>query len=102
MLSGILHLKLQGNNTPYHLGNNLTIICRDVATVSRDGIVKIVRHFSAERELFKGVDQMLDRLLAVFADSGKSIRAKAMKSLTIVVEADPSMLGDVSIPLYSE
>jgi cohesin loading factor subunit SCC2 len=66
-------------------------------TISRDGIIKVVRYFASHRALLKSFDILYNHLLSVLAENGKAVRTKAMKALTIVVEADPGLLGDVRI-----
>ena len=77
---------------------HLTLLCSDV-TITRDGVLKIGRSLAAQRGQHKAFNAVLNNLLSVLSEPQRSCRAKAMRALTAIVEADSSILGDVSIPL---
>ncbi len=63
--------------------------------ITREGVQKIGRTLAVQRGQRKVFDVILNQLLAVLGESQRSSRAKAMRSLTTLVEADADILADV-------
>ncbi|KAL2977038.1 hypothetical protein AAZX31_13G042900 [Glycine max] len=74
------------------------IIVRDSGTVSsiltRDSIKKITSALGQNSSFCRGFDKILHTLLASLMENSPVIRAKALKAVSIIVEADPEVLGD--------
>ncbi|KAE9612620.1 putative chromatin regulator PHD family [Lupinus albus] len=74
------------------------IIVRDSATVSsmltRDSIKKITLALGQNSSFCRGFDKILHVLLASLRENSPVIRAKALRAVSIIVEADPEVLGD--------
>lgn len=75
----------------------LTIFLRPEPTLSRDGIMKIIRYLATKAPLFKAFDSMLSRTLVLLNQPLATFRSKALKSLHSILEADASILGEVRI-----
>jgi hypothetical protein len=60
-------------------------------------VLNIGRSLAAQRGQHKAFDAVLNNLLSVLSEPQRSCRAKAMRALTAIVEADSNILGDVSI-----
>ncbi|RDX75201.1 Sister chromatid cohesion protein SCC2, partial [Mucuna pruriens] len=74
------------------------IIVRDSGTVSsmltRDSIKKITLAMGQNSSFCRGFDKILHTLLASWRENSPVIRAKALRAVSIIVEADPEVLGD--------
>eukprot|EP00256_Glycine_max_P058781 XP_014627015.1 sister chromatid cohesion protein SCC2 [Glycine max] len=74
------------------------IIVRDSSTVSsiltRDSVKKITSALGQNSSFCRGFDKILHTLLASLRENSPVIRAKALKAVSIIVEADPEVLGD--------
>ncbi|KAK7266529.1 hypothetical protein RIF29_19175 [Crotalaria pallida] len=74
------------------------IIVRDSANVSsmltRDSIKKITLALGQNSSFCRGFDKILHVLLASLRENSPVIRAKALRAVSIIVEADPEVLGD--------
>ncbi|TKY50194.1 Nipped-B protein [Spatholobus suberectus] len=74
------------------------IIVRDSGTVSsmltRDSIKKITLALGQNSSFCRGFDKILHTLLASLRENSPVIRAKALRAVSIIVEADPEVLGD--------
>ncbi|XP_047165717.1 sister chromatid cohesion protein SCC2 isoform X1 [Vigna umbellata] len=74
------------------------IIVRDSGAVSsmltRDSIKKITLALGQNSSFCRGFDKILHTLLASLRENSPVIRAKALKAVSIIVEADPEVLGD--------
>ncbi|OMO73252.1 Zinc finger, PHD-type [Corchorus capsularis] len=73
-------------------------IVRDSSTVSslllRDSIKKIALALGQNNSFSRGFDKILYLLLASLRENSPVIRAKALRAVSIIVEADPEVLGD--------
>ncbi|XP_061369299.1 sister chromatid cohesion protein SCC2 isoform X2 [Gastrolobium bilobum] len=82
------------------------IIVRDSGTVSsmltRDSIKKITLALCQNSSLSRGFDKILHMLLASLMENSPVIRAKALRAVSIIVEADPEVLGDKRVQLAVE
>eukprot|EP00727_Mastigamoeba_balamuthi_P008825 m51a1_g4565 putative nipped-b-like protein (1403) ;mRNA; f:124915-130119 len=63
-------------------------------TLPREQTARICRDLSSRRPLVASFDGQLCQILRTLADPQITVRAKAMKALTLVVESDPSILAD--------
>ncbi|KAK7316299.1 hypothetical protein VNO77_35233 [Canavalia gladiata] len=74
------------------------IIVRDSGTVSsmltRDSVKKITLALGQNSSFSRGFDTILLMLLASLRENSPVIRAKALRAVSIIVEADPEVLGD--------
>ncbi|XP_027357770.1 sister chromatid cohesion protein SCC2 [Abrus precatorius] len=74
------------------------IIVRDSGTVSsmltRDSSKKITLALGQKSSFCRGFDKILHMLLASLRENSPVIRAKALRAVSIIVEADPEVLGD--------
>ncbi|KAJ1519897.1 hypothetical protein ONE63_004137 [Megalurothrips usitatus] len=59
----------------------------------------ITRFLASKRQFSQSFDAYLKQILRVLTETSIAIRTKAMKCLTMVVEADPSVLGRVDMQL---
>ncbi|XP_020223012.1 sister chromatid cohesion protein SCC2 [Cajanus cajan] len=77
------------------------IIVRDSGTVSsmltRDSIKKITLALGQNSSFCRGFDKIIHTLLTSMRENSPVIRAKALKAISIIVEADPEVLGDKRI-----
>ncbi|KAL1338205.1 sister chromatid cohesion protein SCC2 [Arachis hypogaea] len=83
----------------YHLARMKSrIIVRDSSTISstltRDSIKKITLILGQNSSFCRGFDKILHVLLASLRENSPVIRAKALRAVSIIVEADPEVLGD--------
>jgi cohesin loading factor subunit SCC2 len=66
----------------------------DFAPLSRDAVFRISRALGQQRPLARGFDKILERLLVSLTENSPTPRAKALRAVSAVVEADPGVLGD--------
>ena len=59
----------------------------------------ISQYLASKRSFSQSFDRYLKQILQVLAESSIAIRTKAMKCLTMIVEADPSVLGRVDMQM---
>ncbi|XP_050381632.1 sister chromatid cohesion protein SCC2 isoform X1 [Argentina anserina] len=83
----------------YYLARlNSKAIVRDSGTVfsllTRDLIKQITLVLGRNTSFARGFDKILHLLLASLRENSPVIRAKALRAVSIVVEADPEVLGD--------
>ncbi|CAN6574662.1 unnamed protein product [Malus baccata var. baccata] len=73
-------------------------IVRDSGTVfsllTRDSVKKITLALGQKNSFSRGFDKILHLLLASLMENSPVIRAKALRAVSIIVEADPQVLGD--------
>ncbi|KAL9157838.1 hypothetical protein ABFS82_08G029700 [Erythranthe guttata] len=73
-------------------------ILRDFSSFSsfltRDSVKKITLALGQNSSFARGFDKILQVLLASLRENSPGIRAKAMRAVSIIVEADPEVLGD--------
>lgn len=62
----------------------------------------VARYLSSQRPFAKSFDIYLTQILRVLSETAVAVRTKAMKCLTAVVEADPSILARVSDAKFVE
>ncbi|XP_057824377.2 sister chromatid cohesion protein SCC2 isoform X1 [Cryptomeria japonica] len=62
--------------------------------LSRNAITKISAALGQQRSLARGFDKILDILLASLQENSPTPRAKALRAVSAIVEADPGVLGD--------
>ncbi|CAN0258693.1 unnamed protein product, partial [Laminaria digitata] len=63
-------------------------------TLANDGTLRLCRRLVVERELCsRGLDAILGRLLALLRDPSTSLRARALKRLAGIVDADGSLMA---------
>ncbi|KAF3444847.1 hypothetical protein FNV43_RR14540 [Rhamnella rubrinervis] len=81
-------------------------IVRDSGTVSslltRDSVKKITLALGQNSSFSRGFDKILHMLLASLRENSPVIRAKALRAVSIIVEADPEVLGDDRVRLAVE
>ncbi|CAL5185968.1 unnamed protein product [Lathyrus oleraceus] len=81
-------------------------IIRDSATVSsmlaRDSIKKITLALGQKSSFCRGFDKIFHTLLVSMKENTPIIRAKALRAVSIIVEADPEVLGDKLVQLSVE
>ncbi|KAI4346656.1 hypothetical protein L6164_007534 [Bauhinia variegata] len=81
-------------------------IVRDSGTLSsmltRDLIKKITLSLGQNSSFCRGFDKILHMLLASLRENSPVIRAKALRAVSIIVEADPEVLGDKRVQLAVE
>eukprot|EP01105_Mastigella_eilhardi_P004786 TRINITY_DN1643_c0_g1_i1.p1 TRINITY_DN1643_c0_g1~~TRINITY_DN1643_c0_g1_i1.p1 ORF type:complete len:1737 (-),score=481.30 TRINITY_DN1643_c0_g1_i1:787-5571(-) len=65
--------------------------------IPEDRVKDVLRYLAAQRALLKGADNVLYRVLFSLSSPKITIRARAMKALTTIVEADPDTLGDAHV-----
>ncbi|KAK7271858.1 hypothetical protein RJT34_28101 [Clitoria ternatea] len=74
------------------------IIVRDSGAVSsrlkRDSIKRVTLALGQNSSFCRGFDKILHMLLASLRENSSAIRAKALRAVSIIVEADPEVLGD--------
>ncbi|KAH9304417.1 hypothetical protein KI387_008821 [Taxus chinensis] len=64
------------------------------APLSRNVITRISAALGQQRSLARGFDKILDILLASLQENSPTPRAKALRAVSAIVEADPGVLGD--------
>lgn len=64
------------------------------APLSRNVIARISAALGQQRSLARGFDKILDTLLASLQENSPTPRAKALRAVSAIVEADPGVLGD--------
>ncbi|KAL0647848.1 hypothetical protein Bca4012_046139 [Brassica carinata] len=82
-----------------------SIIRNSGATTSfltRDAIKKITLALGLNSSFSRGFDKILHMLLASLRENSPIIRAKAMRAVSIIVEADPEVLCDKRVQLAVE
>ncbi|KAH9298518.1 hypothetical protein KI387_030200, partial [Taxus chinensis] len=67
------------------------------AGLSRGVITRISTALVQQSALARGFDKILDRLLASLQESSPTLRAKALRAVSTIVEADPGVLGDTHV-----
>ncbi|CAJ2665786.1 unnamed protein product [Trifolium pratense] len=76
-------------------------IIRDSGTVSsmltRDSIKKITLALGQKSSFSRGFDKIFHTLLVNLKENSPVIRAKALRAVSIIVEADPEVLGDKQV-----
>ncbi|XP_044468075.1 sister chromatid cohesion protein SCC2-like [Mangifera indica] len=81
-------------------------IVRQSGTVSsllmRDSIKKITIALGQNNSFSRGFDKILQVLLASLRENSPIIRAKALRAVSIIVEADPEVLSDKRVQLAVE
>ncbi|XWS40976.1 hypothetical protein CRYUN_Cryun17cG0041500 [Craigia yunnanensis] len=81
-------------------------IVRDSGTVSslfvRDSVKKIALALRQNNSFSRGFDKILYLLLASLRENSPVIRAKALRAVSIIVEADPEVLGDKRVQVAVE
>ncbi|XP_022750718.1 sister chromatid cohesion protein SCC2-like isoform X2 [Durio zibethinus] len=81
-------------------------IVRDSGTVSslliRDSVKKIALVLGQNNSFSRGFDKILCLLLVSLRENSPVIRAKALKAVSIIVEADPEVLGDKRVQVAVE
>nr|CAD7424434.1 unnamed protein product [Timema monikensis] len=83
---------------PFHNGRKNRQTDKVLQTyIDYDSAELICRYLASKRPFSKCFDVYLKQILLVLAESSIAIRTKAMKCLTMVVEADPSVLGRVDM-----
>lgn len=83
----------------YHLARlKSKAIVRDTSsssvTLTRDVVKKITFALGQNSSFSRGFDKILQVLLASLRENSPVIRAKALRAVSIIVEADPEVLGD--------
>lgn len=64
------------------------------SSLTRNSIKKITLALGQHRSFSRGFDKILHLLLASLREGSPVIRAKALRAVSIIVEADPEVLGD--------
>ncbi|XP_022774564.1 sister chromatid cohesion protein SCC2-like isoform X2 [Durio zibethinus] len=81
-------------------------IVRDSGTVSslflRDSVKKIALALGQNNSFSRGFDKILYLLLVSLRENSPVIRAKALRAVSIIVEADPEVLGDRRVQVAVE
>ncbi|XWS30178.1 hypothetical protein CRYUN_Cryun24cG0095400 [Craigia yunnanensis] len=81
-------------------------IVRDSGTVSslflRDSVKKIALALGQNNSFSRGFDKILYLLLVSLRENSPVIRAKALRAVSIIVEADPEVLGDKRVQVAVE
>ncbi|KAH6830353.1 PHD finger family protein [Perilla frutescens var. hirtella] len=62
--------------------------------LTRDSVKKVTLALGQNSSFARGFDKILQVLLASLRENSPVIRAKAMRAVSIIVEADPEVLGD--------
>ncbi|XP_057769612.1 sister chromatid cohesion protein SCC2 isoform X2 [Salvia miltiorrhiza] len=62
--------------------------------LTRDSVKKVTLALGQNNSFARGFDKILQVLLASLRENSPVIRAKAMRAVSIIVEADPEVLGD--------
>lgn len=81
-------------------------IVRDSGAVSslltRDSVKKITLALGQKNSFSRGFDKILHLLLASLRENSPVIRAKALRAVSIIVEADPEVLGEKRVQVAVE
>ncbi|KZV25012.1 nipped-B-like protein [Dorcoceras hygrometricum] len=64
------------------------------SSLTRDSVKKLALALGQNSSFARGFDKILQVLLASLRDNSPTIRSKAMRAVSIIVEADPEVLGD--------
>uniref|UniRef100_A0A6N2N2B1 Sister chromatid cohesion protein n=1 Tax=Salix viminalis TaxID=40686 RepID=A0A6N2N2B1_SALVM len=91
----------------YHLTRlKSNLIVRDSGTafslLTRDSAKKIALALGQNSSFCRGFDKILHMLLASLRENSPIIRAKALRAVSIIVEADPEVLRDKRVQLAVE
>lgn len=91
----------------YHLTRlKSNLIVRDSGTafslLTRDSVKKIALALGQNSSFCRGFDKILHMLLASLRENSPVIRAKALRAVSIIVEADPDVLRDKRVQLAVE
>ncbi|GKV08789.1 hypothetical protein SLEP1_g20372 [Rubroshorea leprosula] len=70
--------------------------------LTRDSVKKITLALGQNNSFARGFDKILNMLLASLRENSPVIRAKALRAVSIIVEADPEVLGDKRVQLAVE
>ncbi|XP_022144453.1 sister chromatid cohesion protein SCC2 isoform X2 [Momordica charantia] len=70
--------------------------------LTRDSVKKITLALGQNNSFSRGFDKILHLLLASLRENSPVIRAKALRAVSIIVEADPEVLGDNRVQLAVE
>ncbi|XP_022998261.1 sister chromatid cohesion protein SCC2 isoform X2 [Cucurbita maxima] len=70
--------------------------------LTRDSVKKITLALGQNNSFSRGFDKILHMLLASLRENSPVIRAKALRAVSIIVEADPEVLGDKRVQLAVE
>lgn len=70
--------------------------------LARDSVKKITLALGQNNSFARGFDKILNMLLASLRENSPVIRAKALRAVSIIVEADPEVLGDERVQLAVE
>ncbi|KAK4393180.1 Sister chromatid cohesion protein SCC2 [Sesamum angolense] len=68
--------------------------CSFSSFLTRDSVKKITLALGQNSSFARGFDKILQVLLASLRENSPVIRAKALRAVSIIVEADPEVLGD--------
>ncbi|KAL6498572.1 hypothetical protein OROHE_026513 [Orobanche hederae] len=68
--------------------------CSSSSFLTRDTMKKITLALGQNSSFARGFDKILQVLLASLRENSPVIRAKALRAVSIIVEADPEVLGD--------
>ncbi|TXG57919.1 hypothetical protein EZV62_015748 [Acer yangbiense] len=98
--------KSQQKSTYYLARLKSKAIVRDSGIVSslltRDSVKKITLALGQNNSFARGFDKILHMLLASLRENSPVIRAKALRAVSIIVEADPEVLCDKRVQLAVE
>ncbi|XP_073288840.1 sister chromatid cohesion protein SCC2-like isoform X1 [Primulina huaijiensis] len=72
------------------------------SSLTRDSVKKLALALGQNSSFARGFDKILQVLLASLRDNSPTIRSKAMRAVSIIVEADPEVLGDKFVHLAVE
>lgn len=70
--------------------------------VSRAQAIQTTRILAMKRNLSTSFNILLKHVLNVFGESHATVRSKAMKTLQLIIAADPTILSNVSISLETD
>ncbi|XP_073147222.1 sister chromatid cohesion protein SCC2 isoform X2 [Henckelia pumila] len=71
-------------------------------TLTRDSVKKLALALGQNSSFARGFDKILQVLLASLRDNSPTIRSKAMRAVSIIVEADPEVLRDKFVHMAVE
>lgn len=74
-------------------GRNVSTIKSSHNSLDYEQAVLVTRYLASSRSFSKSFDAYLSQILRVLTESAVAIRTKAMKSLSAVISADPSILS---------
>jgi hypothetical protein len=69
-------------------------------TLSHDGTRKILTYLVSSRELLQSFPCLLNEILFVLNESSTKIRSRAIRSLSLIIESDPNILGWVNLVYF--